>query len=64
MLAELWKRFDTVMLHERKVMTLVAAGRLNQRIAAALDLSEITVKVYHAQVMRNTEAKSLPDVVG
>ena len=44
-------------------MVLVAAGQLNKQIAAELDLSEITVKVHRAQVMRKMEAKSLPDLV-
>jgi FixJ family two-component response regulator len=63
MLAELWQRFDSLTPREREVMALVAAGRLNKQIAAELDLSEITVKVHRAQVMRKMEAKSLPDLV-
>ena len=45
------------------MLLLVAAGQLNKQIAAELDLSEITVKVHRAQVMRKMEAKSLPDLV-
>jgi FixJ family two-component response regulator len=63
MLAELWQRFDSLTPREREVMALVAAGRLNKQIAAELDLSEVTVKVHRAQVMRKMEAKSLPDLV-
>jgi FixJ family two-component response regulator len=63
MLAELRQRFDSLTLREREVMALVAAGRLNKQIAAELDLSEVTVKVHRAQVMRKMEAKSLPDLV-
>jgi FixJ family two-component response regulator len=63
MLAELRQRFDLLTPREREVMVLVAAGRLNKQIAAELDLSEITVKVHRAQVMRKMEAKSLPDLV-
>jgi FixJ family two-component response regulator len=63
MLAELRQRFDLLTLREREVMALVAAGRLNKQIAAELDLSEVTVKVHRAQVMRKMEAKSLPDLV-
>jgi FixJ family two-component response regulator len=44
-------------------MVLVAAGQLNKQIAAELQLSEITVKVRRAQVMRKMQAKSLPDLV-
>jgi FixJ family two-component response regulator len=63
MLAELWQRFDSLTPREREVMALVAAGQLNKQIAAELDLSEITVKVHRAQVMRKMQAKSLPDLV-
>jgi FixJ family two-component response regulator len=62
-LRELRQRFGTLTPREREVMTLVVAGELNKQIAAALDLSEITVKVHRAQVMRKMQAKSLPDLV-
>jgi FixJ family two-component response regulator len=62
-LAELRQRFDSLTPREREVMALVAAGRLNKQIAAELDLSEITVKVHRAQVMRKMRANSLPDLV-
>lgn len=63
MLAELWQRFESLTPREREVMALVAAGQLNKQIAAELSLSEITVKVHRAQVMRKMQAKSLPDLV-
>ncbi|WP_268890778.1 response regulator transcription factor [Mesorhizobium xinjiangense] len=63
MLAELSQRRETLTPREREVMALVVAGRLNKQIAAELDLSEATVKVHRAQVMRKMEAKSLPDLV-
>lgn len=63
MLAELRQRFDALTPREREVMALVAAGRLNKQIAAELDLSEITVKVHRAQVMRKIQANALPDLV-
>lgn len=62
-LAELSERFGTLTPREREIMVLVAAGRLNKQIAAELRLSEITVKVHRAQVMRKMQAKSLPDLV-
>lgn len=63
MLEELGKRFHSLTPREREIMALVAAGQLNKQIAAELALSEITVKVHRAQVMRKMEAKSLPDLV-
>ncbi|WP_299812680.1 response regulator transcription factor [uncultured Roseibium sp.] len=63
MLAELRQRYKSLTPREREVMPLVASGWLNKQIAAELDLSDITVKVHRAQVMRKMEAKSLPDLV-
>lgn len=62
-LADLRERFDSLTPREREIMMLVAAGQLNKQIAAELRLSEITVKVHRAQVMRKMQANSLPDLV-
>jgi FixJ family two-component response regulator len=48
---------------EREVMELVVSGWLNKQIGAALGISEITVKVHRAKVMRKMKAASLPDLV-
>jgi FixJ family two-component response regulator len=63
LLAELRERFASLTLREREVMPLVAGGLPNKQIAAALGLSEVTVKVHRAQVMHKMQAKSLPDLV-
>ncbi|HEX3501103.1 MAG TPA: LuxR C-terminal-related transcriptional regulator [Stellaceae bacterium] len=44
-------------------MALAVAGRLNEQIAADLDVSEITLKVHRSQVMRKMQAKSLAELV-
>lgn len=62
-LADLRERYASLTAREREIMALVAAGQLNKQIAAELQLSEITVKVHRAQVMRKMQAKSLPDLV-
>lgn len=62
-LADLRERFGSLTSREREIMVLVAAGQLNKQIAAELQLSEITIKVHRAQVMRKMQAKSLPDLV-
>ncbi len=56
-------RYDTLTPREREVMTLVSAGCLNKQIADQLDISEITVKIHRAQVMRKMEADSLAKLV-
>lgn len=62
-LSDLQERFRSLTPREREVMRLVAAGQLNKQIAAELQLSEITVKVHRASVMRKMQARSLPDLV-
>jgi len=61
--AELRERFATLSERERQVMMLVVGGSANKRIAAELNLSEMTVKVHRGQVMRKMQADSLPDLV-
>lgn len=62
-LADLRERLKALTPRERDIMALVAAGQLNKQIAAELNLSEVTVKVHRAQVMRKMQAKSLPHLV-
>ena len=61
-LGRLRARFDTLTQREREVMAGVVAGRLNKQIAAELGITEITVKVHRAQVMRKMGAASVPDL--
>ena len=61
-LGKLRARFDTLTQREREVMAGVAAGRLNKQIAAELGITEITVKVHRAQVIRKMGAASVPDL--
>ena len=55
--------FESLTSRERDVMAGVAAGLLNKQVAAQLGISEITVKVHRAQVMKKMHAKSLADLV-
>ena len=55
-------RFETLTSREREVMTHVVTGQLNKEIAGDLGISEITVKVHRAQVMRKMSAGSLAEL--
>jgi FixJ family two-component response regulator len=57
------RRFESLTMRERQILWLVVAGQLNKQIAAHLGLSEITVKVHRAQMMRKMQATSLIDLV-
>jgi FixJ family two-component response regulator len=48
---------------ERAVVDGVVRGRLNKQIAGELGVSEITVKVRRANVMRKMQARTLVDLV-
>ncbi len=61
--AELRDRLDALTPRERQVMAYVATGLLNKQIAAAIGVSEITVKVHRGQVMRKMGARSVADLV-
>ena len=48
---------------EREIMKLVVTGQINKQIAAQVGLSEVTVKIHRAQVMRKMGTPSLADLV-
>ena len=48
---------------EREIMQHGVTGQINKQIAAAVGLSEVTVKIHRAQVMRKMGASSLADLV-
>lgn len=61
--AGLRAQYATLTPRERQVMAQVTAGRMNKQIAGDLQLSEITVKIHRAAVMRKMGARSLADLV-
>jgi len=61
-LAGLRERFDTLTSREREIMLHVMAGRLNKQIAHDIGITESTVKVHRANLMRKMKARSLPEL--
>jgi len=53
----------TLTARERQVMREVARGRLNKQIAFDLGISQITVKVHRANMMRKMQATSVGELV-
>lgn len=57
------ERVDRLTPREYEVMQHVVAGLLNKEIAAALAISEKTVKIHRARVMSKMEVASVADLV-
>jgi len=62
-LAELRSRLEQLTAREREVVALVATGRLNKQTAAAIGVSEVTVKLHRQSAMKKLGATSLPELV-
>lgn len=62
-IASLRATYESLTPREREVMGFVVAGMMNKRIAAEMNLSEITVKVHRARVMQKMDARSVADLV-
>ncbi len=61
--AVLERKLATLKPRERQVLKLVAGGKTNKAIADALCLSEITVKIHRASMMRKLDVATVADLV-
>jgi FixJ family two-component response regulator len=61
-LDELRHRFDSLTVREREIMAHATAGRLNKQIAGDIGITESTVKVHRANLMKKMNAHSLPEL--
>jgi len=62
-LRDLKTLFELLSPRECEVLSLVITGPLNKQMAAEMKVSEVTVKVHRANLMKKLGAKSLPDLV-
>lgn|SRR3546814_579387 len=61
--SKVWEPFEALSAREKQVMRLVTAGKMNKQVAADLGISEVTVKIHRAAVMRKMGARSLADLI-
>jgi FixJ family two-component response regulator len=57
------ERLGTLTQRERHVLHEVARGRVNKQIAFDLGISEVTVKLHRANVMRKMQAGSIGELI-
>lgn len=57
------RSYETLTPREQEVMAYIVSGLMNKQVAGKLKLSEITVKVHRASIMRKMMAKSLAELV-
>ncbi len=57
------ERYAALTPREREVLELVVSGLMNKQVAERLRLSEVTVKVHRAQIMRKLGVRTLADLV-
>ncbi len=60
---EIAERMQLLTPREREVLDLVVAGQTNKGVARHLDISDKTVEIHRANVMRKMQATSLADLV-
>lgn len=62
-IASLRTGYESLTRRERQVMEFVVAGLMNKQIATEMSLSQVTVKIHRAQVMKKMAVRSVADLV-
>jgi FixJ family two-component response regulator len=62
-LAGLRSRYESLTSREREVLGPIVRGLMNKQVAAALAISEVTVKVHRRHIIEKMGARSLPELV-
>jgi len=62
-LADMHQRLASLTPREREVLTLVASGLLNKQAAAELHISEVTLQIHRARMMKKMAAGSVAELV-
>ena len=62
-LAQVQGAYESLSQRERQIMGLVIQGKINKQIGASIGISEVTVKVHRAHMMRKMNACNLADLV-
>jgi FixJ family two-component response regulator len=57
------QQFDLLSPREYEIMTFIISGMLNKQVAAALNITEKTVKVHRARVFAKVGVVSLAELV-
>lgn len=57
------RRFEELTVRERDILLLMAEGLVAKQIAARMNVSEVTVKVHRARMMRKLQLRSPIEVV-
>ncbi len=60
---DLRRRYESLTPREREVFAYVVTGKLNKQIAFDLNVTEKTIKVHRALVMRKMQAESFADLI-
>jgi FixJ family two-component response regulator len=61
--SDLRGRYESLSAREREVLVPVVRGMLNKQVAAALGISEATVKVHRRHIIEKLRAQSLAEMV-